>query len=205
MKTKILAELKKKFPGLSNEFLGFVAAKLEAKVTEETQIEGAITELDTILPIKDQADFFQSESDRRVTAAKLKFEQDHPKPPTPPAPPAPPAPDPDKPQDFTAQFKELADKLAAFEKKENQSKLTESFQKKLAEKKIPLKFAKGRTIESEDQLETLLAEVEADYAEVKQEMANEGLAEGTPPKGGQRNTSKLASKEEVDDVINKIV
>jgi len=31
MKQKILAELKKKFPGLQNEFLLFIAAKLEAK------------------------------------------------------------------------------------------------------------------------------------------------------------------------------
>lgn len=206
MKTKILAELKKKFPGLPTEFLGFIASKLEAKVTEESQIEGAITELDNTLPIKDQADFFQQESDRRVTAARQKFEADNKK-------------DDsnnkkddksddkkdDSKNDISAQFKELSDRLSAYEKREAQAKLSESFHKKLIEKKIPVKFAKGRVIETEDQLETVLAEVESDYEEVKQELANEGLGGSKPPKGGDGKTSKLASKEEVNDVIENIM
>lgn len=208
MKEKILAELKKKFPGLQTEFLGFIAGKLTAKVTEETQIEGAITELDTILPIKEQADFFQSESDRRVTAAKAKFEaenkkddkkedkkDDQPK------------GDPKVPEELKSIFEtigSLKEKLDNMEKEKKTSGLTEKLKSKLAEKKIPLKFADRRTIESEEQLEAVLAEVEADFEEVKQELANEGFRSSAPPRstGG---ANKLASKEEADLVVNSII
>jgi len=203
MKLKILAELKKKFPGLQNEFLLFIAAKLEAKVKEDSEIEGAITELDTILPIKEQADFFQSESDRRVTEAKKKFEAEK--------KPADETKKDDKPEELTGDaktmemLKTLSDKLEAFEKKESISKLSEKFKLKLAEKKIPLQFAKRVVIESEDQMDALLTEVEADYNDVIQSKTDQDLEVSTPPKGGNGKTSKLASKEEVADVVNSIM
>jgi len=203
MKQKILAELKKKFPGLQNEFLLFIAAKLEAKVKEDSEIEGAITELDTILPIQEQADFFQSESDRRVTEAKKKFEAEK--------KPDDETKKDDKSKELTGDaktmemLKTLSDKLEAFEKKESISKLSEKFKLKLAEKKIPLQFAKRVVIESEDQMDALLTEVEADYNEVIQSKTDQDLEGSTPPKGGTGKTSKLASKEEVADVVNSIM
>lgn len=201
MKQKILAELKKKFPGLSTEFLGFIASKLEPKVTEDTQIEGAITELDTVLPIKEQADFFQSESDRRVSDAKKKFEAEKPKPKD--------EKKDDEPKDdeleIKSVLKQLNDRLDAYEAKERISKANEAFKTQVAAKGIPLKFLKGRTVESEEQIEAAIAEVESDYEELKQEIANEGFKGQNPPKSGQGKPNQLASKEEVAEVVNSIM
>jgi len=204
MKQKILAELKKKFPGLQNEFLLFIAAKLEAKVTEDSQIEGAITELDTILPIKDQSDFFQSESDRRVTEAKKKFEAEK----------KPDEKKPDENQDdkpMTADeetkkmLKALSDKLEAFEKKESTSKLTERLKIEMDKRKIPSQFGKRVVVESEDQLDTLLEEIENDYKEVMQTDVDNDLANSSRPKGSTGKTLKTASKEETSSVLNSIM
>ena len=69
-KAKILAQLVKDYPGLSKHVLGLIADKLAAKVTDESEIEGAIAELEnTPISIKDYADFLQKETDRRVAAA----------------------------------------------------------------------------------------------------------------------------------------
>ena len=200
MKQKILAELKKKFPGLQNEFLLFIAAKLEAKVKEDSEIEGAITELDTILPIKEQADFFQSESDRRVTEAIKKAEK---------------KPDEKKedekkddklsPDEETRKMlKSLSEKLEAFEKKESQSKLSERLKIELSKKKIPLQFAKRVVVESEDQLDVVLAEIETDYNEVMQGKIDSELEGSSRPKGSSGKTLKAASKEETSSVLNLI-
>jgi hypothetical protein len=200
MKQKILAELKKKFPGLQNEFLLFIAAKLEAKVKEDSEIEGAITELDTILPIKEQADFFQSESDRRVTEAIKKAEK---------------KPDEKKedekkddklsPDEETRKMlKSLSEKLEAFEKKESQSKLSERLKIELSKKKIPLQFAKRVVVESEDQLDVVLAEIETEYNEVMQGKIDSELEGSSRPKGSSGKTLKAASKEETSSVLNLI-
>lgn len=175
MKERIFAELAKKFPGLQREFLGFLAEKLSPRVTEESQIEGVINELDERLPIKDQAEFFQKESDRRVTAAEKKFNDEQKK--KKPEGDAQPTPEPD----LQKQFTELSNKLAAMEKKEAAAMLQSTFLKMVASKKIPLQFAKGRIIETEDQLDRVLSETEADYNDVKQGFVNDGLGATTAP------------------------
>lgn len=178
-KDKILAKLKEKFPGLPNQLLGLLVDKLSPKVTEETQIEGVVNELDNSpIPVKEYADFLQRESDRRVTDAEKEWKKkttttntqtnnDDQKP-------------DDKKDSSDAQLKALSDRLAAFEAKEQKERLQASLTKKLAEKKIPAAFAKGRSVESEDQLETLLTEIETDYLEVKQTMVNEGNTTSLP-------------------------
>lgn len=84
---KILAQLVAKHPGVSKSVLGLLAKKLADKVTEESQIEGVITDYETNSPIsiKEYADLLQSESDKRVTEA-LKKKSDIPNPPNPPQP-----------------------------------------------------------------------------------------------------------------------
>lgn len=57
--------------------------------------------------------------------------------------------------------------IAQIEKKEKRQELQDKFIKKLTEKKIPVSFARGRIIESEDQIDTMLAEAEKDYLESK--------------------------------------
>lgn len=213
MKSKILAELVKKFPGLSKEFLGFIASKLEAKVTEDSQIEGAITELDKVLPIKDQVDFLQREGDRRVSEAKKKFEDDQKK------------KEEEEQTEEEEEEKEPAEKkkkkkpetiskedltklearIAAFEKKEAETKLSDLVKNSLSEKKIPLRYLRGRTLESEDKLPDMLTEIEKEYNEDKQALINEGYSGARPPLGGNGGTSKTASKEEIDSVVKEIM
>ena len=204
MKQKILAELKKKFPGLQNEFLLFIAAEIEANVKEESEIEGEITELDKHLPIKKQADFFQSESDRRVTDAKKKFEAEKK-----PEDKKEEKKDADKPlsgdEETKKMLKALSEKLEAFEKKESQSKLSERLKIELSKKKIPLQFAKRVVVESEDQLDVVLAEIETDYNEVMQGKIDSELEGSSRPKGSSGKTLKAASKEETSSVLNSIM
>lgn len=180
LKAKILVELKKKHPGLPESFLGFVADKLAAKVTEESQIEGAIDELNNgAISLTDQAAFFQSESDRRVTEAKKKWEEKTPGKQNQNKGKKKADDDDDEDDDDLTeqqrQMRELQEKVAAFERKQNEQSLTEKLHQKLKEKNIPLKFAKGRIPENEQALDTLVNEIETDFTEVKQELTNQGL------------------------------
>jgi hypothetical protein len=194
MKEKILAELKKKFPGLSNEFLGFLAIKLEPKATDETQIEGAIDELDKILPIKDQAAFFQSESDRRVTSAektlrdKYDFKEKG-------APQDPPDEKQKKGADeYEKRMAAIDAKLAEIESREARQKLNDAFIKKLADEKIPLSFARGHVIEKPEDIEKAFTEASNEYAAVKQEFINQGFSQETEPViGGQRDKDGVST------------
>ncbi len=190
LKGKILAQLKAKFPGVPNSVLELVATKMAATVTEESAIEGAIQNLDNSpISITDYATLLQQEGDRRVTEAKKKFESEK---------------EGQQQQQQGQQgnegsagggsgsgndalAKELAEinkKLQNLEKKDTQSKLTEKLHKTLAEKKIPLALAKGRFVESEDQLEGLIAEIEADHTALMQDLANEGFSKQPKPGSG---------------------
>lgn len=189
-RVKILAELVKKFPGLSKEFLGFIASKLEPKVTEETQIEGVINELDNSpISIPDQAGFFQKESDRRVTEAQTKWKKENPIPPSKKkkGEDDPEEDDENEPATGTAAAikklqEDLDKRFAELDKKSLQVSLTEKLHTKLKEKKIPLVLAKGRNVESEEALEALVAEIEADHLEIRQGLSDQGLQElsGSP-------------------------
>lgn len=73
---KILAQLAAKHSGVSKAVLTMIAKKLAEKVTEESGIEGAITdfEANSTLSIKDYADFVQQEGDKRVGEAQKTWE-----------------------------------------------------------------------------------------------------------------------------------
>lgn len=181
-KDKILAELRKKYPGLAANVLGLLAEKLEPTVSEESQIEAAVTALENS-PIKpaDYAQFVQKEGDRRVTEALKK---------TPPAP-KPNEPNPPKPADpndplaqLLQEFNKVSAKLEQLEKREGQKTVTEQLHAKLIEKKIPVSLAKIVSVESADQLDTALAAVEAEWNTMKQDLTNKGLMGSLPKPGG---------------------
>lgn len=185
LKAQVLAKLKAKFPGLPEAFLGFVADKVAAKVTEESQIEGVIDELNNgAISLTDQAAFFQAESDRRVTEAKKKWEEKKPGG-NPPKGKKGKKEDEEDEEDDDAlteqerQLKELKAKVEAFERSQQTKSLTEQLHQKLKEKNIPLTFAKGRLPENAEALESLVTEIETDYNEVKQEFTNQGLQQMT--------------------------
>ncbi|GAA0561602.1 hypothetical protein [Chitinophaga japonensis] len=199
MKEKILAQLRVKFPGVPKELLGRIADKMATKVTAEDQIQGAIGELDNLpLSITDYAAFLQQEGDRRVTDAKKTWEQSQSKQDEDddegddPAS-AKPDPKPGKKEKkggnddiakLTAAVQALTEKVNSNEQKHTQKTLTEQLHAKLGEKKIPVVFAKGRSVEKAEDLETVLAEIESDHNTYKQELVNQGFAVGTAPAGG---------------------
>jgi hypothetical protein len=180
-KDKILAELRKKYPGLAANVLGLLSEKLEPTVTEEGQIETAVAGLEN-LPIKPQdlAAFLQKEGDRRVTEAlKKKVE------PTPPKDDPAPKDDPtDQSSALAKQLAALSAKLEAIEKKESQKTVTDQLHAKLREKKIPVQFASGIQIQSVEELDAAVQQAEATFTEVRQEMVNEGLVAALPKPGG---------------------
>ncbi len=111
---KILAQLISKNPGVSKAVLTLIAKKLAEKVTEENQIEGAITEFEanSTISIKDYADFVQKEGDSRVGEAKKKWDQENKKP-EPGKEDQPPAVKKDEiPNEMPPWAKEMQDSIA---------------------------------------------------------------------------------------------
>jgi hypothetical protein len=173
MKEKILAELVKKFPGLSKEFLGFWAEKMAVKTTEESAIEGAIGELEKLpIPLTDLAAAFQKEGDKRATEAattrenslKEKFDLVEKK-----AAPAKPAGEDNKPGDDTGYSKLEAMILNLTNKMEEKEKLSvkdaaiAKFKAQAAEKKIPEFALNGITVENEEGIAEALTKAEQAY------------------------------------------
>lgn len=210
MKEKILAQLKIKFPGVPNELLGTLADKMALKITAEDQIQGGITELENSpISITDYAAFLQKEGDKRATEATRTHEAtlrnkfnfvDKTTPPDPKTDPPAPGSDPE----LAKQFAAMNERLSAFEKKEAAQKLQNKLMVKLGEKKIPVSFARGKTLESEDQIDAVLAEIETDFTEVKQTMINEGFAIQTKPIDGDKGDKKPATEKELDAVMSNI-
>ena len=198
MKQKILAKLVLKYKGLSKQLLGLIADKMVAKVTEESEIEGAIAELDDMLiPVPEYAKLLQQEGDRRVTEAKKSFQK-------PTEPNEEEDDDPEEQDDkskakskskggndpiakLTQMVHNLTTEVTTFKQKEQQQTLSQKLSAALKEKKIPEVLMKGRVIEKEEDLETIIAEIEADHTALKQELNNEVLAGGGRPiiGGGQ--------------------
>lgn len=191
MKEKILQLLRAKFSGTHNVVLDRVADHLSQTVKEESELETAIAGVEPL--VKSFSEVLQSETDRRVTDAQKKaidtFRQKHGldengKPIQEPNPEPPGGGNPTPPQN--TELKKLQERLEAFEKKEKQGELMNSLKGKLKEKKIPESFIKGRTVESEDQIDNVLKEIETDFAGVKQHFINEGVLTEKPadPLGG---------------------
>jgi hypothetical protein len=201
MREKILAKLKAKFSGLPIAFLGLFADKMATTVTEEDKIDGAIATLDTLpVPLPDLAADWQKEGDRRVADAKKEWDKKNPKPPGPgktdPPTNEPPETDPNKILLQTVQ--NLAKQVEEMRTHTTQKTLAEKLHAKLAEKKIPLVYAKGRIPEKEEDIETLVAEIEADHQAVKQDLINQGFSQQTPPVGGESAIQKPTGKEDAD-------
>lgn len=193
MREKLLAKLKQKFPGLPASFLGLYADKMATKVTAETEIEGAVNELDNLpVSLPDLAANFQTESDRRVTEAVKKATEKKPTTQNQDAPITDPPP-----SDNAALAKQVADLskiITGMQQQQTQKSLSDQLHAKLKEKKIPLHLAKGRVVEKAEDLDTILGEIETDYTEIKQGLVDEGLLSATTPVvggGGPKNLSNI--------------
>lgn len=197
MKEQILAKLVIKFPGLSKAFLGLLATQMAKKVTEESGIDAAITELDNApIPIAELAADFQREGDRRVTDAKKEWDKKNP--PKPSEKTDPPAPEKDPPtaDDTPAWAKTLMQEIANLKA----DKVKGSMQSRLKEKlkDVPEKFYAKRALpEKEEEFDAFADEIQADWNELKDAKVVADLATGTKPQNGSANeqASKAISPE----------
>ncbi len=194
MKTKLIAALRAKYSGTPTALLDRVADTMAGTVTDET--------LETVASsdgVKNLLAFFQSETDRRateaVTTAVSSYEKKHNlkdgKVVT--APPAP-VEDPTTPQwakDLMKQNQELTAKFQTLERGSATTGLMDKVKAKLADKKIPDIFFKGREIEKEEDVDALVTAIEGDFQTVKQTMVNQGVVIDVPATSGIPAAAKV--------------
>ncbi len=194
MKEKILAALKTKFQnlGFTEKAFGGVADYLAATVTEEDKIETAISGVEPLLKS------FQGDIDKRVndavakTKAELEKKTEDPK----GNPKSKEGNDDEVPQ----WAKDMQAKLEAYEKKESQSALTLKLRDTLKQKGVTESYLKriSLSVNSENEIEQLATEIEADFLATKQDMINQGLVAEAP-----KNNGGIADKAEIDDYLKE--
>lgn len=192
MEEQILSALKTKYKnlGFGEKALSGVAAYLAQTVTEENGVEPAVTGAEPLLKA------FQSDIDARVTSAVEKAKKELHKPAEPkPADPKPAEPKPG--DDMPAWAKGLMDKFEALERREARSSLVGKAKAKLAERKIPESFLRGRSldVESEADIDNLVATLEADYTAFRQDLVNQGVIISNPADGGGDKADAAIAKQ----------
>lgn len=186
MKEKILQALKTKYTGVQSLILDRVADELAKTVTDETTIETAVGGVGGL--ITTFSSLLQSEGDKRATSAVATaisgYEKQHNlkegKPIEAPKQPEPGDISAIVAQAVKAAIEPMQHKLNQYETKGATDVLVGKLKAKMADKKIPETFLKGRTIETEEMLDTVMAEIETDYTAVKQNLVNEGVVVELP-------------------------
>jgi hypothetical protein len=215
MKQKILAQLKAKFPGVQSTLLDRVADELAKTVTKDEDIDASVNGASGLVSMFSQ--FYQSESDRRVTEAvkkreeelKAEFVKKDPK-----DPKDPKEPDPNDPPAWAKALIDannaLTQKVAAFENANQQKTLTDKVLAKFKELEIDEGYftpaLSGRSFKDDTEVESFVTNTETAYKTYKQSLAEQGLGQtrpiiGTPnPKTGvsQGVEEYLKSKENAD-------
>lgn len=198
MYEKILAQLVAKRPGVSKIVLGLIAKKLEPKVTEENQIEGAINDFETNSPvsIEDYAGLLQSETDKRVTEALKKAKDANPG-------PNPSNPDPIDPKNVDPKdiagiiASEVAKALAPIQAELAGTKTKNTQDDLVAAAKakgIPEKYAKRYHIGEGFEIEKALTELETEWTEIKQIAVNNSIDPNGGVVAGVKTTGKEVSE-----------
>ena len=211
MKEKIFQFLKTKLPGVQETYLKGVADEYGKTITEEAQLETVLT-AGVIDAIKVSANHLQTEGDRRATeAGKTALENfrkkhnldENGK----PISQEPPKTEPNEPEWFKTyrekndqEKKALQDKLEGFEKSKVKGDLAAKVKAKLSEKKVPESYLVGRSldVESEEQIDQLVATIEKSYTDFKQDLVNQGVVIEVPQGGGGGG-----DKSSIDDYLKE--
>ena len=206
MREKLLLALQTRFAGVSDAILSRVAEKLSKTITEETQIETAISGVTTQHLLDSYADSRVGEA---TQTAISNYEKKHGikegKPVQQQQAIIEPPVDPSMPewaQKLMKQNEDMANKLLKYEKDGN----TNALKGKLSEKlkgKVPTSYLGQRTFEiaDESQLDAVAKQIEDDYMLVKQEMINSNLVADIPI--GSQIKGGTAVKEEVAALSKK--
>lgn len=188
MKEKILVALKTKYKtfGFGDKAFDGVADYLSKTVTEESQIETAISGVEGLLKaFQGDIDTVRNEKSglqKQLDELKTKIEN----------PNSNPKPE-DKTGDLTkiiaetvsAAVKPLSDKLAQFETEKSQATRQEQILAKAKEYGIPETLAKRYSIPDDADLDTY-------FKDAKQELANVGFQGVTPPESAEVKIEKEA-------------
>lgn len=204
MKGKILVALKTKYKtfGFGDKAFDGVADYLSKTVTEESQIETAISGVEGLLKaFQGDIDTVRNEKSglqKQLDELKTKIENPN------------PSPDP-KPEDksdiatiianaVSAAVKPLSDKLAQFETEKSQATRQEQVMAKAKEYGIPENYAKRCAIKDDEDLDTY-------FKDLKQEFANDGFKGVTPPESAEAKIEKEAESiaKMIDEGTNAIV
>lgn len=193
--------MKYKGKGLSKTFLDQIATTIAAGVTEESEIEVKITELDGFIVAT------ANEGNRRATEAANKAkaaattaideDEDEAEPAavTPKAKAA-------KPDANTALLQQLLEKVTKLESEKTQTSLKERFAAAIG-KDVPETFYKRVALpETEEEVEELAAEVKADWTALKQDKNNAGLGGDAPGSAGGPASGAAPSDEEITEIAN---
>ena len=194
MKEKLLASLKTKYKnlGFGDKAFDGVADFLSKTVTKEEEIETAISGVEPLLKsfqgdidkVRNEKDALQKQYDELKNNSKKKDD---------PADPPKKDDDTDEPAWFKAYREKqeaettaLKQKIEGYEKKENQASYLSKVKSKLKEKSVPESFwvKRGINIENDEQVETVISEIESDWTEFKQEQVNSGVMIDVPPSSG---------------------
>ena len=207
MKGKILVALKTKYKtfGFGDKAFDGVADYLSKTVTEESQIETAISGVEGLLKaFQGDIDTVRNEKSglqKQLDELKNKIENPNPNPNSNPKPE-------DKKDDMatiianavSAAVKPLSDELAQFKAEKSQATRQEQIMAKAKEYGIPENYAKRCAIKDDEDLDTY-------FKDLKQEFANDGFKGVTPPESAEAKIEKEAESiaKMIDEGTNAIV
>ena len=166
MKEKILARFKAKYPAvnLSTKRLDALSARLESKITDESEIDAQLDAINDFTPFDEIA-----KSDDTIISLKAKLKTA-----------GKPAPkdvddttdqpqDVPKPDDMPAWAKTLLNEVQTLKKDKAQQTIQEKLKGNDKLKGIPQQFYKGRPLpEKDEDIETFVNEVESDFTAFKE-------------------------------------
>ena len=187
MKGKILVALKTKYKtfGFGDKAFDGVADYLSKTVTEESQIETAISGVEGLLKaFQGDIDTVRNEKSglqKQLDELKTKIENPNPN----------PNPKPEDKTDMatiianavSAAVKPLSDELAQFKAEKSQATRQEQIMAKAKEYGIPENYAKRCAIKDDEDLD-------AYFKDLKQEFANDGFKGVIPPESSEEKIEK---------------
>ena len=198
MKGKILVALKTKYKtfGFGDKAFDGVADYLSKTVTEESQIETAISGVEGLLKaFQGDIDTVRNEKSglqKQLDELKKKIENPNPN----------PNPKPEDKADMatiianavSAAVKPLSDELAQFKAEKSQATRQEQIMAKAKEYGIPENYAKRCAIKDDEDLDVY-------FKDLKQEFANDGFKGVIPPESAETKIEK--ENESIASMINE--
>lgn len=203
MKEKIKERLRAKFAGvnLSQKRIDEISTRLEGKITEESEIDGALDTANEYYPFADIA----KEDDRVRTLEALSKK-------TPQDPPQKPEETEDKntpewAKSLVSTVTDLKAKLDVYEQKENKQTSIQKAIAKLKEKNIPDSFSKiaikNLNANSDEEIESFVSEIESSFTEFQQSQniekvngSEKPFASGKSPDTVKKDIEEWAKKKQ---------